>query len=82
MKNFILGTALLSISQLTAINYAQAADDGAKLVNGTVNPDGTSQSPTDRFSIEHLGTGRYKITFAPNVFGKTTQPVLLCLSAA
>lgn len=71
MKNFILGIALVSISQLTAVHYPQAADDGLKLVAGTVNPDGTSQTPTDRFTIEHLGTGHYKITFAPNVFGKT-----------
>jgi hypothetical protein len=76
MKNFILGTALFSIIQLVAVHYAKAADDGLKLIAGSVNPDGTSQIPTDRFTVARLGTGHYRITFAPNVFGKTLP---LCL---
>lgn len=75
LKLFRLALIALPI---TAIHYAQAQDvDGSSklkslpLVTGTVNPNGTPQHPTTRHTIEHLGTGHYRITFAPNVFGKT-----------
>lgn len=39
------------------------------LITGTVNPEGTSQTPTNAFTIAHPSDGRYQITFAPQVFG-------------
>lgn len=63
---------------IIAIHYAHAQDvdeslklKSLQLVTGTVNLNGTPQHPTNRFAVEHLGTGHYRITFAPNVFGKT-----------
>jgi hypothetical protein len=65
---------------IIAIHYAQAqdVDESLQLVTGTANPNGTPQHPTNRFTIEHLGPGHYRITFAPNVFG-TTLPVCIVM---
>ncbi|MGH6811561.1 MAG: hypothetical protein ACREDM_04200 [Methylocella sp.] len=70
MKKLMLGIALFTLSQVPLIRYALADDEGLQLVTGTVNANGTSQSPTKLFTIAHPSNGRYIITFAPHVFGK------------
>ena len=42
--------------------------DSTKTVFGAVNGDGTVQFATDDYSVEHLGAGHYKVTFAPGTF--------------
>jgi hypothetical protein len=71
MKNLILGITLVSLAQTAGIYSAKADDDnGLRLVTGTVNANGTSQTPTNTFTIAHPSAGRYVITFTPFVFGK------------
>jgi hypothetical protein len=48
-----------------------AGADSTRTVFGAVNGNGTSQFATDDFSVERLGAGHYKLTFAPGTF---TQP--------
>ncbi len=71
IKNLILGITLVSLAQTAGIYSAKADDDnGLRLVTGTVNANGTSQTPTNTFTIAHPSAGRYVITFTPFVFGK------------
>jgi hypothetical protein len=71
MKNLILGITLVSLAQTAWIYSAKAEDDnGLRLVTGTVSSIGTSQTPTNTFTIAHPSVGRYVITFTPFVFGK------------
>ena len=67
--------ATLTLCSLVPIPTSVRADDDhgdrdKHLIVGTVNPDGTSQTPTTKFTITHPSPGRYVITFAPHVFGK------------
>jgi hypothetical protein len=69
MKRILVGVAVLGLAQAAGIYAANA--DGVRLVTGTVNANGTSQTPTNTFTIAHTnGTGRYVITFASQVFGR------------
>jgi hypothetical protein len=71
MKNLILGLTLVSLAQTAGIYSAKADDDNSlRLVTGTVNANGASQTPTNTFTIAHPSAGHYVITFAPFVFGK------------
>jgi hypothetical protein len=51
-----------------------AGSDSTKTVFGAVNGNGTSQFVTDAFSVEHLGAGHYKLTFAPGDVRATARP--------
>ena len=67
MKISIVFVILLAVlSQVAVIKPAQA-----QTVAGNVNANGTSQTPTNAFTISHPSTGRYIITFAPGVFTRT-----------
>jgi hypothetical protein len=54
-----------------------AGDDSTRTVFGAVNGDGTSQFATDDFSVERLGTGHYKLTFAPGTFAQPPGLVVM-----
>jgi hypothetical protein len=51
--------------------------DSTKTVSGAINPDGTSQLATDDFTTQKLGTGHYRIEFAPGTF--TSIPNLVVM---
>jgi len=52
-------------------------DDSTRTVSGAINPDGSSQAPTDDFTSERLGDGHYRVTFAPGVFD--TIPIVVVM---
>jgi hypothetical protein len=47
------------------------------LITGTVTPDGTTQTPTNAFTITHPSAGRYVITFVPQVFGNVVPACIV-----
>jgi hypothetical protein len=48
-----------------------------RTVFGAVNGNGTSQFSTDDFSVERLGPGHYKLTFAPGTFAQPPGLVVM-----
>jgi hypothetical protein len=56
-----------------------AGNDSTKTAAAAINPDGSSQAATDDFTVERLGEGHYRITFAPGTFASapavTVMPV-------
>jgi hypothetical protein len=50
-------------------NWTLLSWPSAPLIVGTVNANGTSQTPTTKFTITHPAPGNYVITFDPSVFG-------------
>jgi hypothetical protein len=70
-KYVIFAIALATVSQMAATRSVRADDLSVRLITGTVNANGTSQTTTNAFTIAHTAnTGRYVITFNPKVFGK------------
>ena len=49
---------------------------------GAVNPDGTSQLSTDDFTMTHVGTGHYRIDFAPGTFDTFAAVVVMPIGKA
>jgi hypothetical protein len=54
-----------------------AGADSTRTVFGAVNGNGTSQFATDDFSVERLGAGHYKLTFAPGTFAQAPGLVVM-----
>jgi hypothetical protein len=54
-----------------------AGADSTRTVFGAVNGDGSSQFATDDFSVERLGAGHYKLTFAPGTFSQPPGLVVM-----
>jgi hypothetical protein len=57
-------------------------DDSTKTVAGAVNPDGTSQATTDDFTTTRLGTGHYRIDFAPGTFDQIPGLIVMPIGKA
>jgi hypothetical protein len=45
-----------------------AGNDSTATVAGAINPDGTSQVGTSKFTSTHVGTGHYRLDFPAGVF--------------
>jgi hypothetical protein len=54
-----------------------AGSDSTRTVFGAVNGNGTSQFASDDFSVERLGAGHYKLTFAPGTFAQPPGLVVM-----
>ncbi len=67
----------LTLGQAPLASYAFADNPHNNLIVGTVNPNGTSQTATNAFTIAHIGPGHYKITFDPRVFGSNVPACLV-----